>query len=110
MEKLYNLGVVTAGQANRQGVEKNTSARTEVAALSDFIGATADVMVRLIRGEEEQQTNTLTADIIKNRNGESRKITLACNLDKMFIGDITDPIMTQTLSEEGDYEFQPQET
>jgi replicative DNA helicase len=108
--KMYNLGVVTAGQANRQGVEKNTSARTEVAALSDFIGATADVMVRLIRGEEEQQANILTADVIKNRNGESRKITLACNLDKMFIGDITDPVMTQTLSEEGDYEFQPQET
>ena len=59
--KIFNLGVITAGQANRQGLEKNISARTEIAALSDFIGATADVMVRLIRGEEEQNSNTLVA-------------------------------------------------
>jgi len=85
----HNVGVVTASQSNRQGIDKNLSARTEILALSDFIGATADVVVRLIRGEEERQSNTIVADIIKNRNGENRKIVLACDLDKMLIEDLS---------------------
>ena len=83
-----NCAVFTAAQSNRQGIDKNRTGSTEVLALSDFIGATADIVIRLIRGEEERESNTIVADVIKHRHGSKETIVLAADLDKMYIGDI----------------------
>lgn len=100
---LHGIPVFTAAQANRQGAEsqvRNKQVDTEIIALSDFIGNTADMVAFLRRTQADLDENTITMVVIKLRNGAKKTIRLRCNLEQMYIGNLNDAGHT-SLSLEG---------
>jgi replicative DNA helicase len=74
MAEIYNCPVITAAQSNREGAESKTRGRrveTEIIAGSDYIGNTADVVLRIYKDEVDEHNNTLSIDTIKMRQGRT---------------------------------------
>ena len=85
---LNNVAVLTAAQANRSGTDKNAKTGTEIIALGDFIGATADYVIRLMRGEREIQGNYIHSSFLKNRHGAQGEFDLKADLNLMYVGNM----------------------
>lgn len=88
---LHGIPVFTAAQASRKGAEseiKSKDVGTEIIALSDFIGNTADLSLFLRRTQQDVDDNTMTCVVLKARNGEKKAFKLRCNLDQMYLGNL----------------------
>lgn len=88
MGALNKAAVVTPVQANRQGAERNHRVGTEIIALGDFIGATADYVIRTVKEENEETSNTLSVSFLKNRHGARGDFLLRADLNRMYIGNL----------------------
>ena len=94
-EELRGLGIVyqcpaySAVQSTRASLSaKPQEVGTEAIALSDWIGATADVAVRVYETAQDAIDSTLTFGIIKVRLGEKRSFQMVKNFDRMYIGNM----------------------
>lgn len=100
---LHGVGIATAAQLNRLGADSKADIGTEAVAGSDYIGNTADFMMRLVQTPEDAERNILKGVILKSRRTERPTFEFSTDLNRMYIGDV-DWDMSQM--QEGDYDNQ----
>lgn len=85
---LHSVAVLTAAQLNRLGADSKVDVGTETISMSDYIGNTADLVLRLFQTPEDFQRNVLKGTIMKARRCEKKSFEMSCDLSRMYIGDM----------------------
>lgn len=85
---LHNVAVLTAAQLNRLGADNKADVGTEAVAGSDFIGNTADFMMRLVQTPDDAQRNVIKGVVMKARQSERKTLEFMVDLNRMYIGDM----------------------
>lgn len=85
----HKTATLTAAQLNRIGADSKSDVGTEAISGSDYIGNTADLIMRLVQTPDDAQRNVIQGKIIKSRRTQKANLEFMADLDRSYVGDIT---------------------